>query len=61
MLQNILKSKGAIVLHKNEQKQINGGLSPICPLPKPGDTCYSGPFFCNTFGLPICNLIDLED
>ncbi|PCH51914.1 MAG: hypothetical protein COC22_04940 [Flavobacteriaceae bacterium] len=45
-------------LSKAEQKEINGGLGPECPVSDPSLGCYTGPFYCNTFGLPICTKYD---
>ncbi|TSE06815.1 MULTISPECIES: hypothetical protein [Aquimarina] len=59
MLQNILNLKGINSIKKNVQKQINGGLPPECGA-GPSTGCFSGPFYCNIHGLPICNPLDHE-
>ncbi len=57
MLKKISNLEGVHLLEKSNQKQINGGLSPGCPVPIPGG-CFSGPFYCNIYGLPICKPLD---
>lgn len=59
MLKNILSVNGVLKLNKNEQKTVHGGISPECAASSPTG-CFSGPFYCNIYGLPICYPIDEE-
>ncbi|EZH73141.1 hypothetical protein ATO12_19230 [Aquimarina atlantica] len=60
MLQNILNLAGVNQLNKTKQLELKGGLPPECPAAFPTG-CFSGPFYCNIYNLPICSPIDLED
>ncbi len=55
MLRNI--SNLGSVLNTSEQKSIHGGLNPGCPV-NTNPHCFSGPFYCNVFNLPICSPLD---
>lgn len=57
MLKTISKLKGVRLLKKTSQKHINGGFGPECPVYHPTG-CFSGPFYCNIYNLPICNPLD---
>lgn len=58
----MLKSISSLgtALNKTEQQFINGGLNPGCPV-NTNLNCFSGPFYCNVFNLPICNPLDEND
>lgn len=57
MLKKISNLEGVHLLEKSSQKQINGGLPPECPVHHPNG-CFTGPFYCNIHGLPICKPLD---
>ncbi|CAM1344324.1 hypothetical protein [Tenacibaculum amylolyticum] len=59
MLYNILNTKNVQLLDVKAQKSINGGSLAECPTFFPLG-CFSGPFYCNTQGLPICPPVDEE-
>ncbi len=59
-MKKLTNLKGAKTLSKKEQQNISGGWDP-CPIPDPSLGCYTGPFYCNTGGLPICNPLDSEN
>ncbi len=54
MLKKILDLKGAKKLSSKELKSISGGMfDPNCPV-QDNDSCFTGPYWCNYSGLPIC-------
>ncbi len=55
MLQNVLNLKGVNSINKKEQITINGGhLPPECGEGSYEGGCFTGPFYCNIHGLPVC-------
>ena len=54
MLHKLTNSIKIVVISKNNQKLINGGLSSFCLPPDPELGCYPGLEQCNIYGLPQC-------
>jgi len=57
-MKKLANLNGVKALGRMEQKSINGG-HPLAECSTGGgDGCFSGPYYCNIFGLPICSPLD---